>query len=87
MVNPDWRAVPLSYLIITNCYHRLDKYSRYAHLLCILDRRTWPIGSGTIHTQQIPFKEEVKPTDYIGLYLIVIASSVATVNILYRLYY
>ena len=45
-----------------------------------------PIGSGTIHPQQVPFKE-VKPIDYIGLYLIVTASSMATINILYRLYY
>ena len=29
----------------------------------------------------------MKPVDYIGLYLIVIASSLATVNILYRIYY
>ena len=29
----------------------------------------------------------MKPADYIGLYIIVIASSVATVNILYRIYY
>ena len=29
----------------------------------------------------------MKPIDYIGLYLIVIASSVATINILYRIYY
>ena len=34
----------------------------------------------TIHT-------DMKPVDYIGLYLIVIASSCVTVNILYRLYY
>ena len=30
---------------------------------------------------------DMKPVDYIGLYLIVIASSIATVNILYRMYY
>ena len=35
---------------------------------------------GKIHT-------DMKPIDYIGLYLIVIASSMATVNILYRMYY
>ena len=29
----------------------------------------------------------MKPADYIGLYLIVIASGVATVNILYRIYF
>ena len=46
-----------------------------------------PIGSGTIHTQQIPHTKEVKPIDYIGLYLIVTASSMITVNWLYRLYY
>ena len=71
---------------ITKHYHRPDKYSYYAHLLSILDRDVMPIGSGTIHTEQIPHTE-VKPIDYIGLYLIVIASSMATINILYRLYY
>ena len=35
---------------------------------------------GKIHT-------DMKPIDYIGLYLIVIASSVVTVNILYRIYF
>ena len=34
----------------------------------------------TIHT-------DMKPVDYIGLYLIVTASSMATINILYRLYF
>ena len=87
MVNPEWRTVPRSYLIITNCYHRLDKYSYYAHTLSILDSHIHPIGSGTIHTEQIPFTEEVKPIDYIGLYIIVIASCMVTVNWLYRLYY
>ena len=45
-----------------------------------------PLGFRPIHTQQIPHTE-VKPIDYIGLYLIVTASSMVTINILYRLYY
>ena len=45
-----------------------------------------PLGFRPIHTEQIPFKE-VKPIDYIGLYIIVTASSMATVNILYRIYF
>ena len=30
---------------------------------------------------------DMKPIDYIGLYLIVIASSLVTINMLYRIYY
>ena len=86
MVNPECRTAPLSYLTITNHYHRPDKYSYYAHTLSILDSHLHPIGSGTIHTQQIPHTKEVKPIDYIGLYIIVIAASCVTVNWLYRIY-
>ena len=87
MVNPDWRAVPLSYLIITNCYHRPDKYSYYANTFPVLVCDLLPIGSGTIHPEQIPHTtEKVKPIDYIGLYIIVTAASCITVNWLYRIY-
>ena len=75
-----------AYRTITNDYHLPDKYSYYAHTLPILDSHLLPIGGGTIHTEQIPHSTEVKPCDYIGLYLIVTASSVVTVNILYRIY-
>ena len=34
----------------------------------------------TIHT-------DMKPIDYVGLYLIVITSSPVTINMLYRMYY
>ena len=44
---PAWRT-------ITNHYHRLDKYSYYAHTLSILDCDIHPLGSGAIHTEQIP---------------------------------
>ena len=44
----------LSYLTITNHYHRLDKYSYYAHTLSILDSHIHPLGSGAIHKKQIP---------------------------------
>ena len=70
---------------ITNDYHRPDKYSYYAHLLSILDRDVMPLGFRPIYTEQIPFKE-VKPIDYIGLYIIVTAASCITVNWLYRIY-
>ena len=76
---PAWRT-------ITNHYHRLDKYSYYAHTLSILDSHIHPIGSGAIYTKQIPHTTEVKPIDYIGLYIIVIAASCITVNWLYRIY-
>ena len=70
---------------ITNHYHRPDKYSYYAHTLSILDSHIHPIGSGAIHKEQIPHTE-VKPIDYIGLYIIDTAASCITVNWLYRIY-
>ena len=45
-----------------------------------------PLGFRPIHTEQIPHSKEVKPIDYIGLYIIVIASSCITINWLYRIY-
>ena len=45
-----------------------------------------PIGSGTIHTEPVP-PTQVKPTDYIGLYIIVIAASCIAVNWLFRIYF
>ena len=44
------------------------------------------------HYQSLPPDRTIKythmkPIDYIGLYIIVIAASVVTVNILYRLYF
>ena len=43
------------------------------------------------HYQLLPPPDKIhmdmKPVDYIGLYLIVIASSLATINILYRIYF
>ena len=72
---------------MTKCYHLPDKYSYYAHTLSILDSHIHPIGSGAIHKKQIPHTTQVKPIDYIGLYLIVTASSMITINWLYRLYY
>ena len=43
------------------------------------------------HYQSLPppskIHMDMKPIDYIGLYLIVIAASCITVNILYRIYY
>ena len=44
------------------------------------------IGLRPDHKEQVPHTE-VKPIDYIGLYLIVTASSMATINILYRIYF
>ena len=65
MVNPDWRAVPLSDLIITNCYRRLDKYSYYAHTFPILVSDLHPIGSGAIHKEQIPHSKEIRSARHI----------------------
>ena len=58
----------------------------YANTFPILVRDLLPIGSGAIYKDQIPHTTEVKPIDYIGLYLIVIAASCITVNWLYRIY-
>ena len=71
--------------LITNHYHRPDKYSYYAHTLSILDSHIHPIGSGAIYKKQIPHTQ-VKPIDYIGLYIIVVAASCITVNWLSRIY-
>ena len=88
MVNPDWEAEDRPCTVITNCYHRLDKYSYYANTFPILVSDLHPIGSGTIHTEQISHTtEKVKPIDYIGLYIIVIAASMASVNWLFRIYF
>jgi len=49
------------------------------------------IPAARTHYQTLPphpkYIVRMKPVDYIGLYLIVIASSVVTINILYRMYY
>ena len=78
------RLVPVSRRI-TNHYHLPDKYSYYAHTLSILDSHIHPIGSGAIYKKQIPHTQ-VKPIDYIGLYIIVVAASCITVNWLARIY-
>ena len=71
---------------ITNHYHLPDKYSYYAHTFPILDSHLLPTWSGAIYKEQIPHTTEVKPIDYIGLYIIVVAASCITVNWLYRIY-
>ena len=87
MVNSDWEATLRPPAPFTNCYHLRDKYSYYANTFPVLVCDLHPIGSGAIYKKQIPHTEEVKPIDYIGLYIIVTASSMVTVNWLYRLYY
>ena len=51
-----------------------------------------PEWSGGVHslpiiTASLEIHTDMKPIDYIGLYLIVVASSLATINILYRIYF
>ena len=59
----------------------------YANSLLVLVSHLLPHGGGTIHTEQIPHTSQVKPIDYIGLYIIVTAASMASVNWLFRIYF
>ena len=67
---------------ITSREINTDESVHNDHKHLILRSDSGPTGLCGISTEIL-----VRPIDYIGLYLIVTASSLVTVNILYRIYY